>query len=147
MTNRRNILKLIGGGAPCWRRQERAVLSQQTSLLTQHVQLGVPAGKETEFRRRALSYAILAPNPHNRQPWLVKLKGDYALTLYCDLTRRLPDTDPLDRQITIGHGAFLELLSMAAAQDGYRTSIIPFPQGDDMETLDSKPGRNGRIYR
>ena len=26
--------------------------------------------------RRALSYAILAPNPHNRQPWLVDLKSD-----------------------------------------------------------------------
>jgi len=26
-------------------------------------------------RLRALSWAILAPNPHNRQPWIVDLDG------------------------------------------------------------------------
>tara|TARA_R110001606_G_scaffold5579_5_gene25585 strand:+ start:124 stop:1206 length:1083 start_codon:yes stop_codon:yes gene_type:complete len=97
------------------------------------------AGQETEFRRRALSYAILAPNPHNRQPWLVRLEGDDALTLFCDLDRRLPATDPYDRQTVIGHGAFLELLALAAAEDGYGTEITLFPDGEDMATLDARP--------
>lgn len=138
MANRRNVLKLIGGGAVL------AAVGTGGFIVTNQPSHAAraawrSAGKETEFRRRALSYAILAPNPHNRQPWLVKLEGDNALSLYCDLDRRLPETDPLDRQITIGHGAFLELLSMTAAQDGYRTKIIPFPQGEDMETLDKRP--------
>jgi hypothetical protein len=61
------------------------------------------------------------------------------LTLYCDLARRLPATDPFDRQITIGCGAFLELLAKAAAQDGYQTIIKAFPEGETMETLDRRP--------
>ncbi len=32
-----------------------------------------------------------------------------------ELLRRLPQTDPYDRQITIGFGAFLELAAIAAA--------------------------------
>jgi hypothetical protein len=31
------------------------------------------AGLDPEPRRRALSFALLAPNPPNRQPWLVDL--------------------------------------------------------------------------
>ena len=46
--------------------------------------------------------------------------------LFCDLDRRLPVTDPQDRQITIGLGAFLELMRMAAAQDGLRADIALF---------------------
>jgi len=36
-----------------------------------------------EPRKRALSYAILAPNPHNRQPWKVDLSlpGKVILTV------------------------------------------------------------------
>lgn len=97
------------------------------------------AGKYADYRKRALSYALLAPNPHNRQPWLVRLDGADALTLYVDLPRRLPATDPYDRQITIGCGAFLELLSIAAAEEGYRTDMAFFPEGEDLKTLDRRP--------
>jgi len=82
-----------------------------------------------EPRMRALSYAILAPNPHNRQPWLVRLDGESGITLYCQMNRRLPETDPYDRQILIGLGCFGELLRMAAAQDGYDARINWFPAG------------------
>ncbi len=80
-------------------------------------------------RMKALSYAILAPNPHNRQPWLVRLDDNLGLTLYCQLDRRLPETDPYDRQIMIGIGCFGELLRMAAAEDGFDASIKWFPEG------------------
>jgi len=80
-------------------------------------------------RMRALSYAILAPNPHNRQPWLFQLDDQMGITLYCQLDRRLPETDPYDRQIMIGLGCFSELLRMAAAEYGYDARIEWFPAG------------------
>jgi hypothetical protein len=69
----------------------------------------------------------------------VRLEGADALTLQVDLARRLPATDPFDRQIVIGCGAFLELLAIAAAEEGYRADIVAFPEGDDMKTLDARP--------
>ena len=76
-----------------------------------------------------ISYAILAPSPHNRQPWLIALEGDYAMALYCDLDRLLPETDPTNRQITIGLGAFVEVLRQAANEAGYSLKATPFPEG------------------
>lgn len=89
--------------------------------------------------RRALSYAILAPNPHNRQPWVVDL-NQQALTinLYCDQSRKLPDTDPFDRQILIGLGCFSELLIMAAKEDGFRVDANWFPQGSSEAEVDDR---------
>jgi hypothetical protein len=89
------------------------------------------AGGYTEPRMNALSYAILAPNPHNRQPWIAELQGDDQLTIHRDKTLNLPDTDPFDRQLTIGMGCFLELLRMAANENGYALDTDLFPQGDD----------------
>ncbi len=89
--------------------------------------------------RRALSYAILAPNPHNRQPWVIDLKGDTEAVLTCDLDRLLPVTDPFSRQIVIGLGCFLELFSIAAAAQGYRAHISYFPDGEPDNRLDRKP--------
>ena len=89
--------------------------------------------------RRALSYAILAPNPHNRQPWIVELKGDAEAVLSCDLGRLLPVTDPFSRQIVIGLGCFLELFSIAAAQDGLRADIRYFSDGQPGDQLGSHP--------
>ncbi len=138
MTSRRNVLKLIGGGVVLAAVAGGGVIAMSGPSEAAR-QPWRKAGQYTEFRRRALSYALLAPNPHNRQPWLVRLEGQDALTLYCDLQRRLPATDPFDRQITIGCGAFLELLVLAAAQDGYQATITPFPAGEDMKTLDRRP--------
>ena len=101
----------------------------------------------TEPRRRALSYAILAPNPHNRQPWLVDLSQSDQVRLYVDTTRLLPATDPFSRQITIGLGCFLELLQMAAAEDGYRVDVAPFPEGVDPRVLDGRPVAVRRVAR
>lgn len=92
-----------------------------------------------DIRLDALSYAILAPNPHNMQPWRVRLDGDDALTLFADLSRMLPETDPPNRQITIGFGCFLELLRQAAAEKGWRAEIAPFPEGEPQPNLDARP--------
>ncbi|MEH6545354.1 MAG: hypothetical protein V7701_02930 [Sneathiella sp.] len=81
-------------------------------------------------REWMLSYAMLAPNPHNMQPWLVDLSMDNEITLFVDPTRLLPETDPFGRQILIGQGTFLELLDIAAREKGYRADISVFPQGE-----------------
>ncbi len=89
-------------------------------------------------RLDALAYAILAPNPHNRQPWLFQLVGEHQIDITCDLGRRLPYTDPPDRQLTIGFGAMLELLVMAAAEKGYVVDIEYFPDGEPQPRLDQR---------
>jgi hypothetical protein len=102
---------------------------------------------EADLRRRLLSFAILAPNPHNRQPWLADLSHDNAIILYCQDDRRLPQTDPHDRQITIGLGCFLELLAQAAAEEGYRADITLFPEGEPQPRLDSRPVARVRLVQ
>jgi hypothetical protein len=90
-------------------------------------------------RLDALAFAILAPNPHNMQPWRVALDGDDALTVYCDTERLLPETDPPCRQITIGFGCFLELFRQAAAEKGLMAEVEPFPEGEPQPILDARP--------
>ena len=75
----------------------------------------------------ALSYAILAPNPHNRQPWLVGLKSDVEAVLTCDADRRLPVTDPFDRQITIGLDPTSLRTASIAPSRGLAIMTIPGP--------------------
>ena len=95
--------------------------------------------RSADPRMRAMAYAILAPNAFNLQPWLVELPGDDMLILRCDLALRLPEADANDRMTTITFGNFLELLRMAAAQDGYRLAIEPFPMGQPRLHLDERP--------
>jgi hypothetical protein len=92
-----------------------------------------------DVRLDAFRHAILAPNPHNRQPWLIQLVGQDQAIIFCDLDRRLPQTDPFDRQILIGFGCFLEIAQIAAAQRGVSMEIAPFPEGLPAERLDRRP--------
>jgi hypothetical protein len=126
------ILAAAGMGGYAWvsnRRPEEALKPWERA--------GSPLYRDP--RMRALSYAVLAPNPHNMQPWLVDLNTPDRVVLYCDLERLLPQTDPYSRQIIIGHGCFLELLDMAARDLGYSTSITLFPKGTSKDKLDQRP--------
>ncbi|MDH3742245.1 MAG: twin-arginine translocation pathway signal protein [Hyphomicrobiales bacterium] len=136
--NRRKFLMLAGGGV---------VLAAGVGLgavvtRTPHSALKPWADAGSlykEPRKRALSYAILAPNPHNRQPWLVDLSKQDQVILTADTKRLLPHTDPFNRQITIGLGCFLEVMRMAAAEDGYRVDFDLFPEGESADALDARP--------
>ncbi len=93
-----------------------------------------PPVAESDVRRFMLAHGLLAPNPHNRQPWLADLRQDGEITLVCDAERLLPETDPFGRQILIGCGAFVELAVIAAAERGYRVQVEPFPAGEPTAT-------------
>ncbi|MDJ0950117.1 MAG: nitroreductase family protein [Alphaproteobacteria bacterium] len=131
------VVLAAGAGAFAWTRDPSRALAPWAAAGSGY---GDP-------RLRALSYAILAPNPHNRQPWMVDLGSDGALTLHCDPDRLLPETDPFNRQIVIGLGCFLELLRMAAAEDGYRAEISPFPEGAPESHIDGRPVAQVRLRK
>ena len=138
MTTRRAFLKIIGGGVVL-AAAAGGVWATTRDPAAARAPWRTAGQGETDPRRHALSYALLAPNPHNRQPWLADLSVDGEITLFCDLDRRLPETDPFDRQITIGLGCFLELLRQAAAETGHRAEIAIFPQGEPQPRLDARP--------
>ncbi|MES0808565.1 twin-arginine translocation pathway signal protein [Roseibium sp. SCPC15] len=127
---RRKTLAVIGGGVVF-----AASASAGTFLATRTPQAAhapwADAGGYDDDRLFALSYALLAPNPHNRQPWLVELSGKDSFRLHRDQTRDLPHTDPHHRQIFVGLGCFLELLKVAATLRQKTTAINLFPEGFD----------------
>ncbi|MDP9994151.1 hypothetical protein J2W28_000891 [Variovorax boronicumulans] len=131
MDERRNFVRLLGGGV--------VVAAGAVALATWWLHSDIPAaaleiwngpGNEPDARRRAVAYAVTAPTAYNCQPWLVDLREPEAIVLYCDRERLLPQTDPYGRQALIGHGAFIELLVMALAQQGILASVQLWPQGE-----------------
>jgi len=135
--NRRKFVKLAGGGIVL--AAGGAGLFAATRTPKDALAPWGLTGSYDDPRKNALSYAILAPNPHNRQPWLISLDGEDGLTLFFDTEKQLPHTDPFDRQLTIGLGCFLELMRMAANADGYDVDMTLFPEGEDAEGLDKRP--------
>jgi len=135
---RRRFIRMVGGGI---------VLAAGAGTLAGCSVFEVPPSavtawqgpsKDMDLRRSVLSYALLAPNPHNMQPWMADLGTSGEITLRLDMQRLLPATDPYGRQILMGAGAFLELLAMAAAERGHRAEVVLFPEGEPGERLDAK---------
>ncbi|MGC4075859.1 MAG: twin-arginine translocation pathway signal protein [Rubrivivax sp.] len=89
-----------------------------------------PGAGESDPRRRALAWALLAPSPHNLQSWVADLREPGLIRLSVDLQRLLPAADPQNRQVLIGCGAFLELLCLAAAAQGQRAEVTLLPEGE-----------------
>ncbi len=135
---RRHFIAVLGGGAILAAGTAAGLIAgrrPRTALMPWQV---AGAG-HADPRVRALSWAILAPNPHNRQPWQVDLSVPDQAVLHVDTERLLPQTDPFSRQITIGLGCFIELAVMAAAQDGIAVAAEVFPEGSDAAALDRRP--------
>jgi len=125
--SRRRMLTLIGGGTILAAGAGTAgFLGTRTP--TTALEPWAAAGSYKEPRKFALSYGILAPNPHNRQPWEVALEGDAQIIVSRDKSRDLPETDPFDRQLTIGMGCFIEMTAIAATATGHSTQVNLFPK-------------------
>ncbi len=127
--SRRKMLTLVGGGtvlaatAGC-----AAFLTTRTP--TKALAPWDLAGNYNDIRLRALSYALLAPNAHNRQPWQAQLVGTDEIRLFRDPTLNLPETDPYSRQLTIGMGCFTELMVQAFANENKGVEVTLFPEGE-----------------
>jgi hypothetical protein len=144
--NRRGFILLAGGGLVC------AAALPACSLSSAYPAAALEAwngpGAETEPRRRALAYALTAPNPHNRQPWVADLREPGVVTLIADRERLLPHTDPFGRQVLVGQGTFLELLVMALAEQGFQAEVTLWPQGElppQLKDWDSRPVARVRL--
>lgn len=125
---RRRFIRLIGGGTLA-----AAAAPLLVGCDARYPDVAVAPwagpGDEPDLRRWALGYAILAPNSHNRQPWLVDLREAHAITLFVDRQRLLPETDPWFRQIVVSQGTFIESLVIALKQRGVDARVELFPQG------------------
>ena len=128
--SRRKMLALVGGGVVLAAGSAGAVFA---ATRTPHRALApwTHAGGHADPRLAALSHALLAPNPHNLQPWEAELIGSDGLRIWRDPARDLPMTDPFGRQLTIGMGCFLELMVMAAGETGHGVDMTLFPDGED----------------
>lgn len=127
-TSRRRFIALVGGGAVLATAPLAGCSSGVPAAAVEAWTAAPPA--DADPRRFMLAHALLAPNPHNRQPWLADLRRPGEITLVCDGERLLPETDPFGRQILIGCGAFVELAVIAAAERGFRVDVQPFPDGE-----------------
>ncbi len=77
---------------------------------------------------KAITYGLTAPSPHNTQSWYIDTISSTEMLLY--VKHQLPKTDPPSRQIHIGAGCFIELVSIGMSNEGYETQVQYFPQGD-----------------
>jgi len=128
--SRRAALKILGGGVVLAASSGTTGCAVTGSLEKAREPWDL-AGQYDDPRLNALSYALLAPNPHNLQPWLLELVADDGIRLHHDTSKRLPETDPFDRQIVIGFGCFLEQMVVAASTTGHAVELTLFPEGED----------------
>lgn len=75
-----------------------------------------------------LEAASLAPSVHNSQPWRFRVL-EHQIELHADLTRRLPATDPEDRELRLSCGAALLNLRLALQGQGIRPLVTLLPSG------------------
>jgi hypothetical protein len=128
--NRRHFIRLVGGGTLGLTGGSLVGCSSDFPAVAVAPWLGPGAADGSDLRRWALGHAILAPNSHNRQPWLVDLREPDAITLFVDRERMLPETDPWFRQIVVSQGTFLELLVIGLKERGVDPEVQLFPQGE-----------------
>lgn len=136
--DRRAFIRVLGGGAAV--ASVAALGGCSGAFPPEAVAPWQGPGHEPDLRRWALGYAILAPNSHNRQPWVADLREPLAITLYVDRERMLPMTDPWFRQIVVSQGTFIESLVIALKERGAAPQVQLFPQGEFApRSIDDRP--------
>jgi hypothetical protein len=126
---RRNFLKGMGvativvAGGLVWRAADSGVFNAgQGPAYEPWVNWRDTPGKPLSLIRAA----ILASNPHNAQPWLFRMT-DRQIDVFADTRRNIGTIDPLFREMTIGLGAALTNLLLAARAEGYQPELTLLP--------------------
>ena len=128
--NRRAILKIAGAGvavaaggvvARAWTQGVFSVGQGPAYEPWKTWRADQPAGPA-----RLARAAVLAANPHNSQPWLFRV-GDAGIDVFADTARNIGTIDPYLREMYMGVGCALENLVLAAANDGYSTTVKLLP--------------------
>jgi hypothetical protein len=105
-----------------------------------------PSAEHDDICTKVLAHGLLAINPHNIQPWKVRLVSKNEFFLYVDPERVFVDGDPFYRQVHIGQGTFLENVDLAAREYGHAARIDYFPEGMyGNTTLENKPVARVRL--
>ena len=91
------------------------------------------ASDQLEF---LLGYAVLAPSPHNTQPWRFRINVNDA-EVFADRRRALRVVDPHGRELTLACGAALYNLRVAAEYFGRSYSVSLLPRSDEPDLLAS----------
>ena len=137
--DRRRFIRLAGGGV-VGSVSAAALPGCSTDFPAEAVQPWQGPSQQADLRRWALAYAILAPNSHNRQPWIADLREPDAISLHVDRERVLPMTDPWFRQIVVSQGTFIESLVIALRERGIDPQVTLFPQGEfKPREVDARP--------
>ena len=85
---------------------------------------------ETKPERVAARAALLAANPHNSQPWAIRVTAE-QIDLHADFSRNLGTMDGLLREMHIGLGCAIENMVIAARVSGRAALVTLLPDATD----------------
>ncbi len=131
---RREFVKMLTGGTMMFYAVALSEKPVEAKALGQEKRKTVNPDFISDDTREILRLASLAPSGHNTQPWLIQMIDSEHFTLSIDESRYLPEVDPDHRETLISMGCFLENLTLAAGNMGYRAEIdITAQESDDKE--------------
>lgn len=104
----------------CEEQDERRIVSRGQLCHPLPVSMDTPLRHSIETN--ILPAMAQSPSSHNTQPWTFRVHAD-TLAISPDHRRRLPRSDPLDRQLYVSLGCAVANGIIAAAAAGYETQL------------------------